>query len=375
MKKIYIYTLKTIVFAVLLLAHVNLLATETGGGSIKGHVLTADGKPISHVTVTIKELNKATNSNTDGSYYMGRIKPGTYTLCFTHIGIQTRQQQVTVIAAKTIIVDLTLTEQASQLKEVSINRSVTVNEKPIGAGKAGISYLDMPQSGGVVTSQVIHDQQINRLGDAIRNVSGVTLTQTRGGVGETYTARGYSTGITGGASSVFLDGTLINTAGFPEASILESVEVLKGSSALLYGNVSSGLIINMVTKKPQFTSGGEVSMRYGSNNMYKPTVDVYGPISKNLAFRMIGVYENDGSYRNSVHTERAFAAPSFLYNIGKKTTVLLEGNYLKESLTPDFGIGSVDTGRAISAAIPRSQYINTAWAYSHMDQYTGILNI
>ena len=170
-----------------------------------------------------------------------------------------------------------------------------------------------------------------------RNVSGVTLTQTRGGVGETYTARGYSIGIGGGAGSVFQDGVLVNTAGFPEASTLESIEILKGSSALQYGNVSGGLIINMITKKPKFDFGGSVSMRYGSYNMYKPTIDVYGPLSKSLAFRLISTYENDQSYRNNVKTERYFVNPSFLYNIDKKTTALVSGSFLKSKLNSGLG--------------------------------------
>ena len=94
--------------------------------------------------------------------------------------------------------------------------------------------------------------------------------------------------------------------GFPDASTLESVEVMKGSSALLYGNVSGGLIINMVTKKPRFDWGGQASILFGSYNQYKPTLDVYGPISKNLAFRVVGTYENakrdEARYQSSFQT-------------------------------------------------------------------------
>ncbi|GAA4100585.1 hypothetical protein GCM10022392_26490 [Mucilaginibacter panaciglaebae] len=182
------------------------------------------------------------------------------------------------MVSKTTTVDFVLTESFSTLNEVIINANRS--PRPVSIDKANIRALDLPQSTGTVGHQVIEDQQINRLGEAIKNVSGVSLTQTRGGVGETFSARGYSIGITGASGSIFKDGVLTNTAGFPEASTLESVEVLKGSAALLYGNVSSGLIINMVTKKPQFESGGEVSLRYGSYNLFKPGVDIYGPISQ-----------------------------------------------------------------------------------------------
>ncbi len=373
MKKIH-YVIIQLTFLILIVGN-KTFADDIPNGKISGTVKTSDGKPASFVTVVIKELNKATSTKDDGSYTLNNVKPGNYTLRVSFVGTERQEKNIIVSSAKTTKADFTLIENASQLNEVNISANHKVLNKPVSVDKAGLSALDLPQSSGVVNSQVIEDQQINRLGDAVKNISGVSLTQTRGGVGETISARGYSIGITGASSSIFKDGVLTNTAGFPEASTLQSVEILKGSAALLYGNVSTGLIINMVTKKPQFESGGEVSMRYGSYNMFKPSVDVYGPISQDIAFRLIGVYENDGSYRNHVYTERKYVNPSLLFNLDKKTTLLIEGDYLRESLTPDFGIGSLNNGQAIPTMVPRSQYINTSWAYSHMNQFSGMATL
>jgi iron complex outermembrane receptor protein len=74
----------------------------------------------------------------------------------------------------------------------------------------------------------------------------------------------------------------------------------------MYGSVSGGIIINMVTKKPRFDWGGEVSMLAGSYNQYKPTVDLYGPITQNLAFRVVGTHEDANSYRDVVNTHRSY---------------------------------------------------------------------
>lgn len=361
--------------ALIILTCLSALAEEAPNGKISGTIRTIDGTPAPAVTVAIATLKKSTVTNENGTYILQNIPAGTYTLKVTLIGTTGAEQQVVVTEGKTSTVNFSLSENSSQLKEVSITSGKTLNNRPVALNKAGLSPLDLPQSTGVVSSQVIEDQQINRLGDAVRNVSGVSLTQTRGGVGETFSARGYSIGIGGGAGSIFKNGVLVNTAGFPEASTLESVEVLKGSSALMYGNVSGGLIINMVTKKPKFETGGEVSMRYGSFDYYKPTVDVYGPLSKDLAFRTIATYENAGSYRNGVKTERTYVNPSLLYNLGKSTTIILEGDYLKANLTPDWGIGSLNNGQAIPTMVPRSQFINTSWAYSHMNQYSGSLTV
>ncbi|RAJ93065.1 iron complex outermembrane receptor protein [Larkinella arboricola] len=366
MKKVYF----SFSFILCLLACAPLLAQTPG--SIKGLVTTRDGNPAAFVNVSLKETRKGTVTSEEGTYLLKGIHPGSYTLQVTFVGLQTQEKSVTVNAGQTTTIDFALAESAYQLSEVE----VTGNNQVVTLGKAGIAPLDIPQMTGVVNNVVITNQQASRLGDVLKNVSGVSLTQQRGGVAETFSARGYSIGIAGAGGSIFKNGVISNTMGFPEASTLESVEVLKGSSALLYGNTSGGLIINMVTKKPKFNFGGEASMRIGSFGLYKPIIDVYGPIARNLAFRVVGTYEKSNSYRDVVKTERVYVNPSLLYKLGQKTTILLQGDYLKSNLTPDNGIGSLNQNQdAIIPDVPRSRFINTNWAYNHVDQTSGSVNV
>lgn len=353
----------------LLLLLLTLPSFAQNQGAITGFVTTSDGNPAAYVNIGFKEIRRGTITAENGSYQLKNIPAGTYTLRITFIGLKPQEQTITVQAGQVTDASFSLVENAAQLTEVE----VTGSNRRVELGKAALAPLDLPQTTGRVSSVVIEDQQISRLGDALKNVSGVSLTQQRGGVAETFSARGYSIGIAGAGGNIFKNGILTNTMGFPEASTLESVEVLKGSSSLLYGNVSGGLIVNMVTKKPKFTFGGEVSMRAGSYNLYKPIVDIYGPISKNLAFRVIGTYENAQSYRDVVKTDRVYVNPSLLYKIGQKTTVLLQGDYLKANLTPDNGVGSLNFNQdaVIPTNIPRSRFINTRWAYNDLTQATG----
>ena len=352
-----------------------LIQMQTEGkGTIKGTVKTPDGKPAPFVNVGLKEVNKGTTTNENGYFEIKGIKEGTYSMKVSSVGLSLQEKSVKVVENQVAVQDFVLTESTSQLEEVVITGSNVIN-KPVSLGKANIRPLDLPQSTGVVSSVVIADQQISRLGDALQNVSGVSLTQQRGGVAETFSSRGYSIGIAGSSGSIFKNGVISNTQGFPETSTLESVEVLKGSAALLYGNVSGGLIVNMVTKKPKFNFGGEVSMRAGSYDLYKPTIDLYGPIAKNLAFRVIGTYETSNSFRDVVSTKRTFVNPSLLYKLGKKTDILLQGDYTKQNLTPDNGIGSLNANRDAEIIPSRTRFLNTVWAYSNIDQVTGSVNI
>lgn len=341
-------------------------------GSVRGVIRTSDGQPAAFVSVGIPKLGKGANTAEDGSFHITGIEPGEYELQVSYVGLKPQQQTVTVLAGRATKADFTLSESAADLSEVIVTGSNIIN-RPATASKAGLAPLDLPQSTGVVSSTVIADQQINRLGDALRNVSGVALTQQRGGVAETFSARGSSIGIGGAGGSIFKNGLLTNTQGFPDASTLESVEVLKGASALLYGNVSGGLIINLVTKKPRYEWGGSVEMRAGSYNFYKPIIDVYGPLTKNLAFRVVGTYENAKSFRDVVTSKRLYVNPSLLYKFGEKTDLLVQGDYLRSDVTPDAGVGiiNLNTDAQLLPNTPRSRFINTVWAYNVTDQASG----
>src|SRR5258706_374227 len=86
----------------------------------------------------------------------------------------------------------------------------------------------------------------------------VGMMGTTGGVQQEIAARGFAFN----SNNTFKNGVRFNNAVMPEMSALERIEVMKGSSAILFGNVGAGGVINLVTKKPTFTDGGEIGMRF-----------------------------------------------------------------------------------------------------------------
>ncbi|TDO20199.1 iron complex outermembrane receptor protein [Pedobacter duraquae] len=341
---------------------------QNQNGSLSGTVKTSDGAPASFVTVVIKDTKKGTITSENGEFTIKGLKPGNYILKISFTGLQTQEKTVDVIAGQTTHTDFNLAESANRLTEIQIISRKSANQKTVTVGKSGILARDLPQSVQILDSTVIRDQQVNRLADVLKNVNGVALGENRGSVNESFFARGYSLG----ANNVLKNGVRSSSGGVPEASTLESVEVLKGSAALLYGGVTGGAVVNMVTKKPKFNYGGEVSMRVGSYDFYKPTADIYGPISKTIAFRVIATKENANSFRDIVKSDRLYINPSLLFKLGTKTELLVQGDYLKSDYTPDFGLGTV--GGAIPN-IPRSAFLNTVWAYNNTNTATAQANV
>ncbi len=225
-------------------AGVQIATAQTG--TIQGRITTSDGQPANGVTITLKNVLKVTQSEKDGTFILHKINAGKQVLVISFVGLKTQETTLTVVTEQINEVNVTLEESLKKMDEVIINSNRTLNHKTLSSSKSLLGNMDLPQTVGAVSNTVISDQQATRVGDIVRNVSGVSITQTRLGVNETYTARGYSIGVTGGAGSILKNGLVSNIAGMPEAATLESVEVLKGSSAMLYGNVSGGLIVNLI---------------------------------------------------------------------------------------------------------------------------------
>ncbi len=348
-----------------LLTGVTAFSQKDRKGTIKGKITTSDGKPAASVNAGIEETRSYVASADDGTFVIDNLKEGNYTLSVSFVGLQTQNKQVQVIAGQQTAIDFVLTENARTLENVTVTTTKTLNTKPVAIGKAPVDPMDLPQSIAVIGQGIIRDQQAMRLSDVIKNVNGVYLATARAGTQESFSARGYSFG----SSNLFKNGARVNAGAMPEMSALESVEVLKGSSAILYGQVSPGGIVNMITKQPKFDFGGEVSFRAGSYDLYKPAFDVYGPVSSSIAFRVNGTFESAKSYRDVVSSERYYVNPSFLFKLGKKTDLVVEGDYLKHNFTPDFGIGSI--GGTKVAPLPRNAFLGTPWQYAKTTQSTA----
>jgi len=346
---------------------------ETPFGSVTGNVTTTDQKPAAYVSVVLKGTNKYSITDENGHFTLKNIKEGLYTLEVSMVGLRAIEKTVEIKKDHETTIVVALEEDAQQLAAVTIVSRKTLNDKPISIGKISIDPMDLPQSIATIGQTTIKNQQALRLSDVIKNVNGVYLTTTRGSVQENFAARGYAFSST----NLFKDGFRINSGVMPEVSSLEKVEILKGSAAILYGQVAPGGILNMVTKQPKFQFGGEVSMLAGSYDLYKPSFDIYGPVSSSIAYRVNGTYEQANSFRDVVHYKRYYINPSVLFKLSQRTQLVVEGDYLKHDFTPDFGIGTINYATT-SPAIPdlhRSKFLGTDWQHNTTQQSTTTVSL
>lgn len=255
------------------------------------------------------------------------------------------------------------TLKTGTLKEIEVSSTKTENEKPVTLGKIAIKPIDLPQSVASIDKEIIEQQQIARMSDALKNFNGVYIMGASGGYQEELAGRGFAFN----SSNTFKNGIRFNNSVMPEMNSLERIEIMKGSAAILFGNVAAGGVVNLVTKKPTFTTGGEVRVTAGSYDYYEPTIDVYGVLGKgkHIAYRVNTSYEKSRSFRDVVNGERFYINPSFIFQLGKKTDILIEADYLKDNRTADYGIGAINYELI---DIPRERFIGVAWSYMKTEQ-------
>ncbi|PWN61588.1 TonB-dependent siderophore receptor [Chryseobacterium viscerum] len=259
------------------------------------------------------------------------------------------------------------TIRTQTIEDINLHKTGNPNQAKPFSTKSNLTVMETPQPIAIVTHEIIEQQQAKQLSDVLQNINGMYITSSRGNSQDSFGGRGFILG----NDNIFKNGSRINSGVFPEVSGLERVEVLKGANAMLYGNTAAGGIINMITKKPKFNFGGSVGLNGGSWNSYKPTVDIYGPLSKNVAFRINGTYEYAESFRDVVQSEKYYFNPSFLFNLSEKSQLIVEADYLKNNFTPDFGIGSItekDQSYRLNDVVSRNAFFGTDWQYQNVQQ-------
>ena len=209
------------------------------------------------------------------------------------------------------------------------------------ATRTATPLLDIPQAIQVVPQQVLEDQQILRVDDALRNVSGVVGRLDAFTPITNLTIRGFSIDtLSNGA--ILRDGFRItNNLSSQETANIERIEVIKGPSSVLYGQTDPGGLINLVTKRPLSEPFYDLGVQVGNVGLIRPSIDLTGPLTEDgrLVYRLNAAVQHEESFRGfETDTSRSFIAPVLSWDISDRTnlTVLLE--YLEEEFPFDNGL-------------------------------------
>jgi iron complex outermembrane recepter protein len=196
---------------------------------------------------------------------------------------------------------------------------------------------EIPQSIQVIPRQVLEDQQVIQLEEAVRNVSGVTSGNTFAGTQDGgFVIRGFP------SFDLYLrNGFRDNAQGIREFANVERVEVLKGPASVLYGNLEPGGVINFVTEMPLSDPYYSAELELGNYGFVRPSIDFSGPLNDDgtLLYRLNAAYLNEDGFRDfNRATERYFIAPVVTWQISDRTDLTLEFDYVSDERPFDRGL-------------------------------------
>jgi iron complex outermembrane receptor protein len=315
-------------------------ATSAQTGTIKGQVTSTDQKPVPNINIALEGTQLGSASNQNGNYSINNIPAGEYMLVVSGVGYAKQKESINLQHGETLTVNVTLSTSNEELQEIIVEAN-KVNKFSVGVSeyvsKLPIEEINNPQVYNTVSSELLKDQVVTNFEDALNNAPGVFKlweSTGRGGDGSGYYAmRGFA------VQPTMMNGLPALTNGTLDPVNIERVELIKGPSGTLYGSslISYGGLINVVTKKPNPTFGGEVSYKTGSFGLNRITADVNTPINseEEITLRVNTAYHDQNSFQDAGFNRSLFIAPSLSYRVDDRLSFLINTEvYRSESTNP-----------------------------------------
>ncbi|MFG1477432.1 TonB-dependent siderophore receptor [Xanthobacter sp. V4C-4] len=211
------------------------------------------------------------------------------------------------------------------------------NWASLGIARMPASVQDTPQTIDVVPQELIQQQQITTLGQALQNVPGITMSTGEGNggaAGDMFRIRGLPA-----RGDIYSDGLRDFGVFTRDTFDTESVEVIKGPNGEAFGVGNAGGLINQTSKRAHLGNKTSIDFQTGSGPLYRPTIDGNYQIDATTALRLNAVYnDQDTPDRDHIFTDRTGLAANLGFGLGTDTTWYLNYMYLHGDAMPDMGV-------------------------------------
>jgi len=199
------------------------------------------------------------------------------------------------------------------------------------ATKTNTALVNIPQSVDVLTKEFIKDNNFQTLTDVTRYVPGVAIHQGEGNRDE-LVIRGVDS-----SANFFVNGFRDDVQYYRDLYNTQSIEVLKGPSALIFGRGAGGGLVNRTLKEADWKTVREATATVGSWWDRRIAVDVGQGINPNVAARFNAFYEQSDTFRDYGHFERYGINPTVTLKPTDDTKIKLSYEYYHDERLADRG--------------------------------------
>ena len=279
--------------------------------------------------------NQIATATTDesGNYRFTSVAAGSVELTFSMRGFETIVRNIT-LTSDTPAVDVVLA-----VGRVSTTLTVTASGGKATATRLPVANADVPAQVSSIPQELIQQQGINTVGDALKNASGVQAFRWYGAY-QQYTIRGFSDPDRDSYNVVLLDGMRMGGNRYAtQTNNIQSVEVLKGPSSVLYGRGAVGGTINIVRKKPQAVRAYDFSYRGGSFNTHQIAGGATGAVggSDQVLYRLDSSFEASDGWRDA-GADRFNLSPALTWLMSNSARLTLHQTFNRNRFDGDGGV-------------------------------------
>ena len=244
-----------------------------------------------------------------------------------------------------------LAADPTTLSEIVVLGRRTTRDATLGAGAV---TERMSPSSRSIEADLLQAVGATRLVDALELVSGVSQQNNRGGVMDNFAIRGFL-GTPDGGAEYYVDGFLGNRGMAPprDPATADRIEILKGPSGSLFGDIDPAGRVNIVSKTPRFETDARFTATVGSFGLARGEFDLTGPLGETLAGRLVVAAETSDGWRDHVGLERTAIAPSLTWRPTEALRLTYVGEFTTFTTLFDRGVPALN-GDAL--ALPRTNY-------------------
>ncbi len=299
---------------------------------VEGRVVDGQAKPIYKAIVTVR--GEATSVSDENGVFRLALLPGDYEIRVTKEGFTQAVRNWRVGTEPKALGDIELAVKPLPATITVIESAAPLTGAISSATRTLTPLTDVPQSVSIVGREQIRDQMMMSIADVVRYVPGISSHQGENNRDQVI-IRGQNS-----SADFFVNGVRDDVQYFRDLYNLERVEALKGPNAMTFGRGGGGGVINRVTKEASFQPYQELSLQGGAFGDKRAGLDLGRGWGNRVAFRLNGMLEDAGSFRNRVDMRRWGVAPTATWQSGKQTKLTFGFERFEDRRVADRGITS-----------------------------------
>jgi iron complex outermembrane recepter protein len=257
---------------------------------LRGEIYNSEKNPLAGASVTVDGTKKGVHTNENGEFFIENLQTGKARIRVSYIGYKIKTT------------DLILRAGQNYKKIMLAEENIHIEAVTVSSQKREQQLLDVPTAITAIGATTIEQSNITELGQLSEFVPGLYIRE-QGANRPSFVVRGLTSDEVSPSAqpriSVYMNNVPINRASSASVELfdMEQVEVLKGPQNTLFGRGAQAGAVHFISKKPNNTAGGYLTLGAGNFGQQEFRVAVNIPaIEDKLFIRAAGIYNTRNGY-------------------------------------------------------------------------------